>query len=109
MLKLLLGATFVIPKSFSTLGLLFHVVAKFAFPCSFAKSRSPVPPRVYEDVLRSVSFGKKNNKEHVEPAYEAGMSKTKMEDVVGVMFPKYDVPDALSGLMLETGKISCGY
>ena len=37
------------------------------------------------------------------------MSNTKMEDVEGVISPKYDVPDALSGLILETVIMSCGY
>lgn len=60
------------------LGALLYVVCWVATPLSSAKSMSPWPFQVYEDVSRSSFLGKRKTTEQVLPAYESGMSKLKM-------------------------------
>jgi hypothetical protein len=44
-------------------------------------------------------------REHFFPASEAGMSKLKMEEMVEVTVPKYDVPAAVLGFEESMGTI----
>lgn len=59
---------------------------------SCLKSRPPAPDWVKDEVVSCDWRGKRKTSEHVLPAYEAGMSKLKMDETVGVMVPKYWVP-----------------
>jgi len=52
--------------------------------------------------------GKRKIKEHVLEAYEAGMSKLKMLEMVELTVPLKEVCSAVFGEALEIGRIRCG-
>lgn len=94
-----------IPNLLATAGALWKVVPRVAIDDNLSNSTAPEPDKEYEDVSRSSCRGRRKFKEHVLPAYEAGMSKLKIVDVLGEMVPKYDVPAAVSGDEEEIGII----
>jgi hypothetical protein len=59
---------------------------------SWRKSISPDPERTKLEVCSWDCFGKRKISEHCRPEYDEGMSKLKIDETVGVICPKYDVP-----------------
>jgi len=86
-------------------GLLAYVVLWEATELSCMKSRDPEPDMVKEEVWSWAWVGRENMTVQVLPAYEAGMSKLKIEVMSELAAPKYDVPAAVFGDFLLTGII----
>jgi hypothetical protein len=84
------------------------LVAEVATPANREKSMAPLPLRVKDEVCNWAWVGKRKISEHVSPAYEVGMSKLKMLEMVDETCPSKLVPGALVGLLESMGMIRCG-
>ena len=102
------GATVVTPNSCAIFGALAKVVWALAVPLSELKSIPPLPEKVKLEVCRSDCFGKRKTSEQVLPALEKGMSKLKMVEMVELIWPLKDVPEAWFGVAELMGTMRCG-
>lgn len=70
---------------------------------SFSKSTSPEPENSYEEVSSCDWRGNRKIRLQVCPAYDDGISKLKIVEVLDEIVPKYCVPYAVSGEVDDTG------